>query len=121
MNSTANRLGNDPGPSPGFPHAGKDSIHGSAIVTPMPRRTVRLEMLICLPLFTGAGAPPGVPSAAAALGWRPRRELTLRPLGNARGWPQALLLTGAGAPPPARTDAPAAWQRTRLAAGAAYS
>src|SRR5258706_3003993 len=49
MKSTAKRLGNGPAAPPGLPHAGNDSIHGSAIVTPMPRRTVRLERLI---LFT---------------------------------------------------------------------
>src|SRR5712692_11665986 len=59
MNSTANRFGSGPAvPSAEFPHAGNDSIHGSAIVTPMPRRTVRLETLISFTFWTATFANP---------------------------------------------------------------
>ncbi len=62
MNSTANRFGNVPAAvatmlpgtavCAGFAHA-IDSSHGSAIVTPRPRRTVRLEIVPLL-MFTSA-------------------------------------------------------------------
>src|SRR6266567_8889295 len=46
MNSTAKRFGSGLDASAGLPQAANDSIQGSAIVTPMPRSTVRREMLI---------------------------------------------------------------------------
>src|SRR5512132_2016248 len=47
MNSTAKRLGNGPAArsaATGLPQAGSDSSHGSAMLTPTPRNTVRLDM-----------------------------------------------------------------------------
>ena len=49
MNITANRFGNaEAAPSAGVaaPQTGIDSSHGSAIVTPTPRRNVRLDALM---------------------------------------------------------------------------
>src|SRR5271163_418145 len=46
MKSAANRLGQAAGKSPAIavaPHTGTDSSHGSAIVTPAPRRNVRRD------------------------------------------------------------------------------
>src|SRR2546423_14178928 len=53
MKRTANRLGYGPFAPAGLPgpellHVGSDSSHGSAIVTPSPRRTVRREMPMAL-------------------------------------------------------------------------
>src|SRR5688572_24399565 len=64
MNSTAKRFGNVPAAvavtaaCAGLAHA-IDSIHGRAMVTPMPRRTVRLEIVplaIALPLCSEVSA-----------------------------------------------------------------
>lgn len=47
MNNAANRFGNGPGAPAvvvGLPQTGTDSSQGNVIVTPTPRRKVRLEM-----------------------------------------------------------------------------
>src|SRR5437870_13783739 len=49
MKRTANRRGNVFGSPDVAPKTGSDSSHGSAIATPAPRRTARLEMFMRTP------------------------------------------------------------------------